>query len=349
MDKKNTALAVWEDEKTIAEVKQIYGAKLNAQEWNIFLAIGKLTGLNPYLREIYAVKYGQKSAQIFVGRDGYRKSAQKHAQYDYHIVEAVHENDEIEMVNNEIAHKKKFAGAGRIVGAYCLCKRKGSSKANYIFVRFAEYYQGAFEFKMVEGKPDYSTAKRKQRRSKYNNQVTDMGLTLWDTKPETMIKKVAEAQGLRMTFQELFAGTYDESEQWQDTPSVKVVENDGTFDKLREMIAQSTDNVGAQKTKNALVDAHNGGKITPDQAKELTKQLGEKLTVNKAEKVFDAKAEPVDKPKEKPVESPKEEKAPINKSENVKAWKEKKPEEWLANKKAVSNPVPDAETKKEEK
>ena len=30
-----------------------------------------------------------------------------------------------------------------------------------------------------------------------------------------MIKKVAEAQVLRMTFQDLFAGTYDESEEWE--------------------------------------------------------------------------------------------------------------------------------------
>lgn len=42
------------------------------------------------------------------------------------------------------------------------------------------------------------------------------GKSLWVTKPETMIKKVAEAQVLRMTFVEEFNGTYDESEEWDD-------------------------------------------------------------------------------------------------------------------------------------
>jgi hypothetical protein len=39
---------------------------------------------------------------------------------------------------------------------------------------------------------------------------------VWKTKPATMIKKVAEAQGLRGAFQELFAGTYEESENWKE-------------------------------------------------------------------------------------------------------------------------------------
>ncbi len=42
---------------------------------------------------------------------------------------------------------------------------------------------------------------------------------VWVGKPATMIKKVAEAQGLRASFQELFAGTYEESENWKDTPA----------------------------------------------------------------------------------------------------------------------------------
>ena len=36
--------------------------------------------------------------------------------------------------------------------------------------------------------------------------------SLWKSKPETMIKKVAEAQALRQSFQEVFAGTYSYAE-----------------------------------------------------------------------------------------------------------------------------------------
>jgi hypothetical protein len=42
----------------------------------------------------------------------------------------------------------------------------------------------------------------------------DLQQALWKDKPETMIKKVAEAQCLRMAFQELFGGTYCESEMY---------------------------------------------------------------------------------------------------------------------------------------
>ena len=41
-----------------------------------------------------------------------------------------------------------------------------------------------------------------------------------------MIKKVAEAQGLRGSFQELFAGTYEESENWEADKPKKIVKED---------------------------------------------------------------------------------------------------------------------------
>ena len=44
--------------------------------------------------------------------------------------------------------------------------------------------------------------------------------SVWKQKPATMIKKVAEAQWLRWTFQELFAGTYDESEEIPENQNI---------------------------------------------------------------------------------------------------------------------------------
>jgi len=45
----------------------------------------------------------------------------------------------------------------------------------------------------------------------------DTKKSVWASKPETMICKVAEAQGLRMAFPALFAGTYNEAEDWTDS------------------------------------------------------------------------------------------------------------------------------------
>ena len=179
---KKQELTIWEDTKQLAEIKEIYGKNLSEPEFKILMQIGQATNLNPFLKEIWAVKYGTSPASIFIARDGYRKSAQAHVEYDYHQVEAIYSNDDYSVIAGEVHHV--FAkDRGALVGAYCIAKRKGSSKPNYCRVELNEY-----------------TTKK----------------SLWITKPVTMIKKVAEAQALKMTWQELFAGTYDEAEDWHD-------------------------------------------------------------------------------------------------------------------------------------
>jgi len=175
---------VWEDEKQLAEIrKMVCSTPLTDVEFNTFIWIAKSTGLNPYLREIWSVKYGTSPASIFVGRDWYRKSAQAHRDYDYHQVDAVYTKDDFTVQQWEVFHKYSLADRGVLVWAYAVCKRKWASRANYVYVSLKEY----------------NTWK-----------------SLWATKPETMVKKCWEAQVLRMTFQELFAGTYDESENWTE-------------------------------------------------------------------------------------------------------------------------------------
>jgi phage recombination protein Bet len=208
-------LTTWTEKNQLAEVKKLFAKDLTDNEFNILVGIGKSTGLNPYLREIWAVKYGEAPASIFIGRDGYRKSAQANADYDYHIPDAVYSNDTFTVEDGVVKHTYTLSERGSLVGAYCTVKRKSASKASFTYVEFAEYYQG---YKNPDG-----TIKQKQ----YKGKTYASKPTLWDTKPATMIKKVAEAQGLRQTFQELFAGTYDESENWREAVDVQgeVVDN----------------------------------------------------------------------------------------------------------------------------
>lgn len=181
-------VTVWDNQKSIDEVKKICGPTLTDQEFAIFMNIGKATNLNPFLREIWAVKYDAKSAaSIFIGRDGYRKVAQSNPDYDYHVVDSVYEKDSFSREDDAVKHAYSLTDRGALVGAYCTVKRKKSSKPCFVFVKLNEY---------------------------------STGKALWATKPETMIKKVAEAQGLRMAFQSLFAGTYDESENWKEKTTV---------------------------------------------------------------------------------------------------------------------------------
>lgn len=186
---------MWEDNAKLAEIRKLFAPKLTDMEFQFFVGMGKATNLNPFLREIWAVKYSDKeAAQIFIGRDGYRKSAQSHRDYDYHQCDAVYENDEFEMNDGVIKHKYNLKNRGELLGAYCIAKRKNSERPCYVFAELREYSTG----KSLWREPGL-----------YKN---EKGYMSQGGKPATMIKKVAESQCLRAGFQELFAGTYGEEE-----------------------------------------------------------------------------------------------------------------------------------------
>ncbi len=175
-----TQIKIWEDTTSLEEIRKLFAPKLNAMEFSAFVGLGKATGLNPFLKEIWSIKYSDKdAAQIFIGRDGYRKAAQKNPDYDYHQSDAVYSNDNFEVVNGEIRHSYKLTNRGDLIGAYCSVKRHSSSRPVYVYVPLSEY---------------------------------DTGRSVWSGKKTTMIKKVAEAQALRSAFQEQFGGTYGEDE-----------------------------------------------------------------------------------------------------------------------------------------
>lgn len=175
----NSNLIDWNCNTQLKTLKDIFGKKATNEEFNIFINLGRAAGLNPYLKEIWLIKYGTEAASIFIGRDGYRKGAQANPNYDYHLCDAVYSNDTFMVSNGDVTHEYHIADRGKLVGAYCVVKRKSSSKANFVFADLKEY---------------------------------DTNKSVWASKKATMIKKVAEAQCLRMAFQELFANTYCDAE-----------------------------------------------------------------------------------------------------------------------------------------
>lgn len=213
----NSQINVW-DSYDIKEIKQIYGKNLTDSEFKIFVEVGKYTGLNPFLREIWAVKYNDNPAQIFVGRDGYRKSAQKNPDYDYHHVDAIYSNDNFhfDLTKGEVLHTYNLKDRGKLVGAYCLVKKHSASKPIFVFLELNEYTTGK---------------------------------SLWAKMPSTMIKKCAEAQGLRMSFQELFAGTYSDAELLEKSQSTyqtieaEVVEKPNLSDNESELVKDIFDSM----------------------------------------------------------------------------------------------------------
>lgn len=197
----STELSMWDDNKKLAEIKKVFAPDLTELEFSFFVGIGKATNLNPFLREIWSVKYPpgkdgkQKPAQVFIGRDGYRKAAQGHSEYDYHQSDAVYENDIFEVVDGNIRHSYTLKNRGTLIGAYCIAKRHKSSRPMYVFAALDEYSTGQSLWKEPSKRVD-----------NYGNTTSVGG------KPATMIKKVAESQCLRACFQDLLGGTYGEEE-----------------------------------------------------------------------------------------------------------------------------------------
>jgi len=203
----NTQLTMWEDAQRLDEIRKLFAPKLSDNEFKHFIGMGKSTGLNPFLREIWSVKYQENvPAQVFIGRDGYRKAAQAHSNYDYHQCDTVYENDIFEIDDGKIRHRYTLKDRGQLFGAYCIVKRRNAEKAVYVFTELKEY----------------ST-----------NQ------SLWKTKPATMIKKVAESQALRMAFQDLLGGTYGEEElAARESAKLHVITGNTQTDKLNNLLDQ---------------------------------------------------------------------------------------------------------------
>src|SRR6056297_3241656 len=183
----NNQLSIWDDEKQYQEIKKMYGSNLSEGEFMLFVQTGKALNLNPFLRQIWAVKYGSNSAQIFVGRDGYLVNAMRHSQYAGMESNTYYSNDIMKRnPDGTIHHESNFNNRGKLIGAYAIVYRRD------------------LDFPIIKD----------VLLSEYNT-----GKSNWAKMPATMIKKVAEAQALRFAFPEVLQGTWHESEQWENNQS----------------------------------------------------------------------------------------------------------------------------------
>lgn len=249
----NTQMDIWTNESKLQEIRKLVSpsAPLTDIEFSFMVELGRATQLNPFMREIWAVKYKNGvPASIFIGRDGYRKAAQRQKDYEYHQVNAVYSKDEFRIANDEIQHAYGFSNRGELVGAYCIVKRKSSSKYTYVMVTMEEY---------------------------------SLPQSLWKSKPETMIKKVAEAQALRQGFQEVLAGTYSDAELPQEEKATFHIVGNTQTEKLNNLLNENV--VDAEtgeviEPKKSFVEGNNDVLASDEQIKEIEylfdqKQLSE--------------------------------------------------------------------------
>lgn len=152
-------------------------------EFKMFTELCKVRKLNPFLKEVYCIKYGNAPAQIVVGKDAVLKRAVLNPNFDgMESGIIVFDTNKCEIIERKgTFHLKEEI----IVGGWAKVYRKDWTHPTYCSVSFDEVAQ----HKSGGG---------------LNSQ--------WATKGGTMVEKVAKVRALRETFVEDLGGMYEADE-----------------------------------------------------------------------------------------------------------------------------------------
>lgn len=153
------------------------------QEVAMFLNLCRFQHLNPFLREAFLIKFGNKAATIVTGKEAITKRAARNPKYAGQQAGVVifHENSgELEYRNGSL-----LMNGEQLVGGWAKVFVKGYEVPIEAVVSYQEYV----------GTTNDGTV---------NSQ--------WSKKPATMIRKVALVQALREAFPEDLGGMYASEE-----------------------------------------------------------------------------------------------------------------------------------------
>lgn len=160
------------------------GGTITLPEFKFFTELCKVRKLNPFLKEAYCIKYGNKPAQIVVGKDAVLKRAVLNPTFDGIESGVIVQNQQTGELT-ERAGTFYLKETERLVGGWAKVYRKDWKYPTYCSVSFDE------------------VAQRKGDGNLNTN---------WATKSGTMVEKVAKVRALRETFVEDLGGMYDEDE-----------------------------------------------------------------------------------------------------------------------------------------
>ena len=146
------------------------------QEVTMFLSLCKFQKLNPFLKEVYLIKYGNSPATMVVGKDTLLKRAMRNPKYEGTKAGVIVLGSDGKLTEREGTF---FLENESLVGGWAQVFVKGYATPIYASVSIKEY---------------------------------STGQSNWKSKPATMIRKVALAQALREAFPEETAALYDATE-----------------------------------------------------------------------------------------------------------------------------------------
>lgn len=157
------------------------------EEVGMFMMLCKSQSLNPFNREAYLIKFGNKPATMITGKDTFTKRANRNPNYEGTEAGVIVVN-----LKGEIEYREGsfyIKGKEQLVGGWAKVHTKNKKYADMITVSYDEY-----ECKKNDGKPNSN----------------------WAARPGTMIRKVALVQVLREAFPEDFGGMYTAEEMGVD-------------------------------------------------------------------------------------------------------------------------------------
>lgn len=160
------------------------------QEIMMFISLCKFQKLNPFLKEVYLIKYGNNPATMVVGKDVFIKRARKQKDFDGFqagVIVVSEAEDVVSEREGTIVYDNET-----LVGGWAKVYVKGYKVPFYVSVSLDEYMG-----RKSDGSP--------------NGQ--------WTSKPATMIRKVALSQALREAFPLEMGGLYEAEEVGVETPA----------------------------------------------------------------------------------------------------------------------------------
>lgn len=185
-------------ELTPEVVKKYICPAANDQEIFMFIQLCRHQGLNPFLREVYLIKYGSDPAQMVTGKDTFTKRA------------------------TTIPTFKGFK-AGVVIA------KKGAVSATGL-----EYREGAIVLSGEELVGGWAEVYRTDRDAPVRNECSiaefkkfksdGKPMAQWGKMEATMIRKVALVQSLREAFPDAYEGMYDPAEMSVDDSVIPTYE-----------------------------------------------------------------------------------------------------------------------------
>ena len=155
-------------------------------ECKIFLETCKSNGFNPFLKDVYLIKYDEKQpAAIVVGKYAFTKRAEAHPMFDGY------EAGLVILANGQIEYREGSAvyDGEELLGGWAKVYRKDRTRPSFEEVNLNEYIQ--------------------TKTDKNGNVVPN---SMWASKPGTMIRKVALTHALREAFPSALGALYTEEE-----------------------------------------------------------------------------------------------------------------------------------------